>query len=863
MSGPLRISYQGHLCSDGYMERKPGMAPDNGSVRIPTEIAKKLILRVQTSLFAPMGRLQSFQPMSIQDVDELPTTQDTGGGTLAGEAGEAKVGFDLAGQLIFEAEAPPQGEGKAAKTVLEGIYVHPNGIRSALEELDKQDDTKGEIQVMLTDIRIFWPRYGTLYGDINITRPGGGFDQRSVRLKGSRKSEPFNLEEIFRWAVHALPGAPELVSVPGDTRDEIPVDLMPRWERPAYFIQTLLDKYNMEIGLTTSNDVAIFRRGGRSFGGSPVHVPGQFPSGGLRISLPAGMLSVGPMVSQRWNDVPPIVTVVGGPIHQNVRARLTPVSLDTDGELYSLFEVIDRWEEAGRDRAALTRRGVAGGAAAARRLNLLELALQQSTNDSERAYVDLLRAFEPDTRILRRKIEIAQACWFKWFQLPSQVWLPPDKASNPALPMLDRAVRDDEKKRPRRAVDAIAEAVISHDEVGNEVAQTGKHRVRLEPPRLVAHRLSQRKISNPAVLIEIYEEAIQELEDFLVRLRNTRELDEFQILDSLEVRKAQYRSLKFNKEEYGATLIAFDVGPGRPFRLAAPRAILPGVTEKVIDWEIMKLDQKAFAEELKEARRIASEQSEESQTAEAALASYRAELRKVVNNEDATFRPNIEGWINEFGTVPDGKYSIHRELGLVVMADPAIITDRAYGRLSTTHNVQGVTYPEIIYGVEQQNGAPQDYVWANVVLQDGKAKVVSFMDEINHAPYVVNDPNLVLYVDRNRRAFNTQEIVDRAEDIAEPILKQPSGERGFRYVYDGFHAIDAIAEVSSVTWRSDGDAPFTEILVNDFQFGPRGVSVAEKRKRFTSDMAVQLAQSGRARPQAGAPRIPGLMGGAP
>jgi hypothetical protein len=163
-----------------------------------------------------------------------------------------------------------------------------------------------------------------------------------------------------------------------------------------------------------------------------------------------------------------------------------------------------------------------------------------------------------------------------------------------------------------------------------------------------------------------------------------------------------------------------------------------------------------------------------------------------------------------------------------------------------------MVYPEVTFGVEHRWGSYNDYAFVNVVRREnGKIEILSVNEPEDRSLFVHHEPGMILYADREGRPFNMKELHDKAKESAELILDAPFKVQRFHYKYDGFHSVDASGAVTQVSFYVDGDRPFTEILVNDYQGTTQrgGRSVDRKRRDFESATIVTETVSGRARLQ--------------
>lgn len=820
----VRISLQGKDCAEGYYSRTMGLTPDVGEVKVRLEEAKALLLEINRAQMPGTGDFLAQQPMSIQDVDSLPDFVDTGGGRVPQESGPVGPGFQQWGQLVFEMRKPLNNTGKESKTVIDYVYVHTDGLRDAIEDQMVKDGTKGLISVSLSDIRIFYGRYGALVQDINHKLPSGNWDQRTVHHKGPRKHKPFNLGELFRWMVHHLPGNPTLLWMPVELREKEAPGLSYNWDDPAASLQSMMDKYSLEYGLTLAGEAVL------SYKGHP-HRKFEFFSSGRVITPPEDMLRAGPMKSVHWSDVPAVVTVVGAPYHQNRTERLVPVSLDLDGKIKPIWDVWKNWGLPQEDVFA------------------------DVTNTEERRWTALLGRFSTkqfNPQVYRQQLRIARECWFKWFLIGSELSRDPAHYSSIHLPIRGRAVIDDDEG-PHTDMHKIAQQLLGLEKPESEVSRNGDHKVRLEKPRVVAEHLIQQDVHDRDTLLRVLEEELSATRKELAKLN--RDMNSL-IADMASFAREEKRKLiesapgaivqrgrKLKDLEGSGALIASPV-------LAIPAGILevqgkePTLpkgwffgteverSEGTKDAEVLKFilqDSERLDQALEELekryqkhRRLLGEK----------IGKLIDEIEKIKKNQDATERPRLQLWTALRGPVPEGNFEIEEGIGLVKFRNLVAMFDKPFSSHFGDMKAVDFELPEITYGVQHDWNNVHDWWFCNVTIgEGGKADIANMAETVPFAPHVKHEPSLVCYVDRENRPFNVIKLQERAIEIAEPLLTAPPIHRGFRYQYNGFWPIDAIFSVNQISWSYQaGEQAKTEIVANDRQWAGRGKSAAQKNR---------------------------------
>lgn len=796
--------YQGHVGSGGTYERKAGLRPDGGKIVMPFEEAGEFILRVRAGLFPPAihGKIAA-QPVHVLDWPRIPIGERGADEIIISPGGEK--GFEISGDLIMQAEAPAGG-GEETLTVVRGVYIAPNGLRMTSEDLFTQDFKSGEVEISLTDIRIFWGRYGVLYGDVNVVLPGGALDLRSLEAD----TNPVRLDRLLRAAVHALPGAPRLRGLPAGIHEEDAPTKVLRFEDPAAVLSELFEKLDFDITLHRDQSVTIFSKARAR------HTPSVFPG---NPSPPAANLSVGPLQQWRWNDVPVFVMVAGGPVHQNVTQPAFAVMPDLEHNLKPQDIVLEEW---GYPKL---------------------IALRQATIEEQKRYLNLWDYDPPiakgDPQIIMRMIKILRKCAFKWFLLGSAHNNVPERFRNPDLPMRDRAVYETRGSSalsgPRAELSALLVDLIKGEVPGGERARADGGPVRLEVPRVLAPHVTQHLIDRPEILLKILE---QQRED-LIKARGRTEDSRENFLEAAKRAATQLKKL-FLELQIAPTRFTKSVYLDRVLRdKSADPTILTYATELQLAIETKNVERvtqlRTLLEELVRQQHNSRELlapyfDRQNQAYSEAIEEQDRVIEKVRRDTTLPFKLNEPAWFNEQGVVPASEVTFQRNLGLIMFHEPCVLTKPAYARKLPHLRAVEVGLPIVTYGVEHKWGAAEDCVYVNVA-EEG---ALSINEPVGTAPKVIREPTLRLYADEGGAPMNLPEVKERALALAHPLIARPTSELGYRYVFGGFWPFEPNEEVSGVTWSWEDDKPLTEVLVNEYQYSRRGLAVEVKRAMFNA-----------------------------
>lgn len=118
------------------------------------------------------------------------------------------------------------------------------------------------VELVLVDVRYFWPRYGLATGRWNVRRPDGTLVPRYARVSvPSREVIPIPLREIFQRMLNSLPGRLQIVRWP-DKADHFPApEVQARGASPYDILRELLARYRLSLDIGPDLCARIFAPG--------------------------------------------------------------------------------------------------------------------------------------------------------------------------------------------------------------------------------------------------------------------------------------------------------------------------------------------------------------------------------------------------------------------------------------------------------------------------------------------------------------------------------------------------------------------------------------------------------------------------
>lgn len=349
-------TYQGFPVKEVHFRRSEGFSPEMGSVVVDYSVLNSLELKS----------------------DAVPWRASIGGADGPGALG-MHVWWNLFGKRApgtpTKRPAPSAGAGTSLNlygplvltTVVEGGEAEPEVqyqdiyVENAEEVADNlaraREHKLGEIRIDITDIRRFYPKYGTIISRINCRLENGKYDPRTIKkppaegLKAGTVTEeaaygePWSFEDVLRYLFSQLPGTPAVLGFP--TLGKLPPpEEIDRVGAPAVsVIQEVLDRYGLVAKLQPNNDYYLTKRA------SEWLKPGEVaPDPGERRAV--SRISYETKSVSR-PDIPAVVMVLGQPRIRRETLTCVPCFHDIDGKLYRLVDIDRVWDGYSLEQACL------------------------------------------------------------------------------------------------------------------------------------------------------------------------------------------------------------------------------------------------------------------------------------------------------------------------------------------------------------------------------------------------------------------------------------------------------------------------------------------------------------------------------
>lgn len=806
------VTYQGLPLEAVEFRRSDGLNPERGTGIIDYKYLKELKLQ---SIAVPWRGVQ-------QNADGPGAVSIKVATALLGNATRANFqksfepptsGFKLFGPLIFTTVF--EG-GETKVTRFEDIYID-NVEEVEMDLALAQTHKEGKCRIEFSDIRQFYGRYGTLIQRINCRMKSGKYDPRTVKKvkktddrgvgSGSKPTittqssgeEPWSFDEVMRYLFGQLPGSPNIILKDVGAIDA-PEEIDSIGSPVASVIEDLLRVNGLVAKMQPDGSYLICRWGMKFLG--PGEVIEEVDGAKIKPIYIAGEKK-----SVTFNDVPPVVMVLG---RRRIRRRtLSYVAVfeDTDGKIYRLSDIDKVWE------------GYS-----------FEAVCTQATLGAEKNFQDVPpklfgRTFTPQE--LQDLIGVAAI-------LPGAI---------PGLSQKEAAAADEDRGlhfRRREIMRSQAFKMYAPDLMFGENAPQGKggapfmsdrdhealdflpmtnapyyeHELKrfypgkaekkrgsifLVPPVVRGSRTGQVFYPNFLEASQHLRQLISmheaDIDDFFPRAFAT-EREKLKSVGEIELRADKN----------------FESGAGLDSKLAreawGAAGIDVGATSRV----------KSIIDGLQSSQDIKARAKQTIQNLEAMLdmenatvSKYKKELRALA----LTFAN--EGGIHllsnmPYGQIPQGTYELEGQSGLLRFQElvctlyPPLVFDGNSAIVVRDGNVS------VTFGHEVNINEVSDFT--SVMLTKGGVCGINVGSPIK--PHVIHDPDLQMYEDDIGFPMNLDDCIAQAKKKAGAIVEQEVSSEGFSNQYDGFVKCALERSVVSIqyVWDHDTELAYTYVSIN-------------------------------------------------
>lgn len=284
------VTYQGYPATAFQLRWDAGLEPSSGFVDLNLEDVEKILIDVKAipwggNVYPGLLSIQAFQSLKPTTVAESPGAKVHQG-----------PGFGNFGDLVLKSF---DGEGSWHTPITYSrIFIAESGIEEIQRDIARvRLHQEGKIRVQITDVRMFYRKYGALLQRFNCRRPGGEFDQITLKRKSGAATSgsqavrpdvasgggsgpgqtvvagqesgdsysPWTIQELMKFLFAQLPGGPTILAHSDLMKDELepPVDIIGEGEPIVEWISKLLSQYGYEAHLMPDSQTYLIMRLGK------------------------------------------------------------------------------------------------------------------------------------------------------------------------------------------------------------------------------------------------------------------------------------------------------------------------------------------------------------------------------------------------------------------------------------------------------------------------------------------------------------------------------------------------------------------------------------------------------------------------
>lgn len=812
------VTYQGYPASAFSLRWDAGLSPSTGYVDLNLADVEKIMIDVKVipwggNVYPGMMSIKAFQSAK-------PTTQAESPGAAVHQG----PGFGNFGDLELKTF---DGQGAWHTPITyKRIFIAESGVEEIQRDLaTARQHKEGKIRVQLTDVRMFYHRYGALLQRFNCRRPGGEFDQITLkRKKGSAQTAdgqtgnrpdvatgggpgtgprvdfsgaatgnqtvvggagedsfvPWTIQEIMRFLFAQLPGSPSILPQSDLMKDtlEDPIDIIGEGEPIVEWISKLLGQYGYEAHMMPDSQTYLIMRLGKK--------------------AEYGKIAVGP---DQWESItdchyerktvwlknrPPAVSVIGKRRVRRTSTFYVPVFQSSDdGMIYKLSAVESVY---GYPLSKLNKQVMVG---------------------HEKNFRDVPPL---GTRKGFMRGQSLRKCAYKMYA-PAGAF--PDGKNRVTLQDLQRQPFMPMKKCPVYLDELKAWMGMEEDVDDKQEGDRGPFA--LVAPIVRAYRYGKGFFRDFQAM-KTHFDAVLSYVDRELNWANQAQ----QWIDLRDAKPGLGRSQEDllkglgAVEKYFSKLSADSLRANFDHELVR-QAALAGLLDPKVAAQIMEQEQQEI---MRRPNKL------EKELAEAAVSRTRA-WRRAVQNQFANVQRAFEkGGVElakcqlPWGMVPRGGYSINTQTGILMMNEPAVRCLQPFMLDVDNGEVYADGAVTVTFGYELNSNTPMDYTTVtfcpDAANPDEKAKPVCVALAFPTAmpAHVELASNMQLYEDQTGVPFNKAACISEAANYVE-ALKTPQRVDGYTYELDGLRKAVLEGGVSTIEHRMEETGlAYTHVYVN-------------------------------------------------
>jgi len=812
------VTYQGYPATAFEMRWDAGLEPSSGWVDLNLADVEKILIDVKT---IPWGG-NVFPGLS--SIKVTASTKNTVAEAPGGPIHQGP-GFANYGDLVLKTF---DGGGVWHTPITyKRMFISESGVEEIERDLaEVRLHQKGKIRVQLTDVRMFYPHYGALLQRFNCRRPGGEFDQITMKRKagspsssggdsggngggtgagtaeqttskggenfatqvqapeggGGDQYEPYTLVEIIKYLFQMLPGSPIIDGNSDLLKDtvETPTDIIGEGEPAVQWIQKLLTQYGYEAHLMPDSHTYLIMKLGKKaeYGKIPTE-PNQWE----------GITDCHYERKTVWiKNRPPAVSVIGKRRIRRMSTFYVPIFQSSDdGMFYKLSAV---GEVYGYSLDKVNKQVMVG----------------HEKNFRDVSPTGTRKGFERGASLRR--------CAYKMYA-PAGAF--PDGKNRATLQDLQRQPFMPMKKCPVYLDELRAWMGMSEDP--EEHQQGDKGPFALVAPIVRAYRYGQGFFKDFSKVKEHFEAVMSYVDRELNWANQMQQWIELRqnkpgtiIPQEKLTQNVAALSKYFSKLSAESLKEKFDEGLIKEAALQG--LISKSEAAKIMDQEIIDMFKQPNKHEIENAKQCVAK----ARAWQSAVRREFGKYEKAFGKGGALMARCQQSW----GLVPRGSYSLNSQTGVIMFGEPAVRCLQPFLLDNDNGQVYGDGDVTVTFGHELNSNSPLDYTTVSFVPDDSKdpdsnAKpiCVSICYPVALPAHVELASNMQMYEDQTGTPFNKAACISEASAYAHGALSISHRVEGYTYELDGLRKAVLEGGVSSVRHelREDGLA-YTYVMVN-------------------------------------------------
>lgn len=823
-------TYQGYPGSACQLRWDVGLEPCSGWIDLQLEDVKEILINVNP---VPWGGNVFPGMMSIK-------ASQSARGTVTSQPGapvRQGSGFANYGDLVLKSY---DGQGPWHTPITyKDLFIAEGGLEEIQRNLGRvRLHQEGKIRVQLSDVRMFYRKHGALLQRFNVRRPGGEFEQLTMKRTGSTAAgtgndgggplgdtagvslygntdttvvqtstpasetfAPWTAQEIMRSLFLMLPGAPMIDNTSDFMKDRLepPVDIVGEGEPVVEWIAKLLAQYGYEAHLLPdSRTYLLMKVGKKADYGKIATAAGQWePVSNVHYERKTIWIK----------NRPPTVSVIGKRRVRRISMFYEPVFQSADdGMIYKLSAVGDIY---GYSLDKVNK----------------QVAVGHEKNFRDVPPVGTAQGFRRGQSLRKCAYRMyAPASAFKGDEIRATIQ---DLQRQPFMPMKKCPVYLDELR-----------AWFGHTQDAEEHQSGDKGPFVLVSPIVRAYRYGQGFFKDYP--------AIQQHFDSVMNFVD-RELKWAETMQKwVDVRLENPGLLKPNEQlaagygdaaKFFSDVVRESLKAKLDDQMLSASNLSPSLTKDAAA-NTMKQEELAALKPVTQHEVELAKQSIEN--ARAWQAAVKAEFGKYT----AAFAQGGGAVLKcqlPWGLVERGHYSMNTQTGVVMFSDPAcrllqpFLLDNDNGEVRADGDVT------VTFAYELNTNTPLDFTTVSFSADEKnaddepKVAVVSLCYPTATPAHCEHASSLQLYEDQTGVPFNQTACITEAASYATGVLKVPHRVEGYTYELDGLRAAVLEGGVSSVqhTWENSGLA-YTHVMVNSPY--TRGVLPGRRRDTWVSSV---------------------------